>query len=153
MSKNGGKAVSTQASALPLVRVIQAKVSDLDKSMLLMVEAASGQQFWLTLPTSQAPALAHAAGLGFAAGQAERVRNHAMEAFNASWFELLRIPEEAGALAMSLTFGAGAILTFRLPSPMPQMMLETLQVASVTETRSLVASSPPEGDLGHHYKQ
>ncbi len=145
--------MSTPAPALPLVKVIEAKVSDLTKSMLLLVEAASGQQFWLTLPTSQAPALAHAAGLGFAADHSERVRNHAMVAFNASWFELLRIPEEPGALALSLTFGDGAILTFRLPSPMPQTMLETLQAATPRESPSMVGSSRPEGDLGHHYKQ
>jgi hypothetical protein len=153
IANSNGEALSMQARVLPLIRVIRTKVSDPDKSIRLLVEAASGQRFWVTLPTSQVPELAHAAGLGLAAEHSERVRNHAMVALNASWFELLRIPEEPGALVLSLTFGKGAILTFRLPSPMPQSMLETLQAASVTDAQSIAGSPPPGNDLGHHIKQ
>jgi hypothetical protein len=147
--------VNTAAPSLPLVRVIETKISDADKTMLLLVEAASGQKFWITLPLSQAPALTHAAGLAFAAEHSERVRTHAMVAVNTSWFELFRIPEEPGALALSLTFGDGAILTFRLPTPMPQSMLETLQAAKPRETEILVNPPAPEDDdeLDGHDKQ
>jgi len=121
--------MSDQIPGLPLVKVLEVKVMEPEKQLLMLVEAASGQNLWLMLPTSAAPFLARAAGLEFAAEREEQLRNHALTAFNASWVEFLSIPEEPGALAMSVTFGAGAMMTFRLPSPMPQTMLETLQVA------------------------
>lgn len=153
--------MSDQIPGLPLVKVLEVKVMEPEKQLLMLVEAASGQNLWLMLPTSAAPFLARAAGLEFAAEREEQLRNHALTAFNASWVEFLSIPEEPGALAMSVTFGAGAMMTFRLPSPMPQTMLETLQVAVVQKTSPLSAEEEDDDDdladgaedAGPFYKQ
>ncbi|MCB8881772.1 hypothetical protein ACELLULO517_16100 [Acidisoma cellulosilytica] len=154
--------MNAQVPGISLVRVVDIKISEPERLLLLQVEAASGQTFWLTLPTGEAPLLARAAGLGLGFDRDEQLRNHALKALNASWVEFLAIPEEPEALAMSVTFGSGATLTFRLPKPMPQTILETLQVALMKEAPQAPPSNPPphpgntaprEDEIIHHYKQ
>jgi hypothetical protein len=106
--------------------VIGSIVSEDGQHMLLKVRVPSGNEPVLAIPIEEATSLIDLAA--DALTQSDKVAGRGYEnrrAFTAAWFEVGR-DRSSGQATLSLTFGAGGVLTFLLPGSMPQQIHETL---------------------------
>lgn len=114
--------------ASEISRIDGGQISDDGNFLLLKMTQADGSEIVLAIPSSQMTSLVDMSALGLA--QAHKIKNPLSQekvAYKASWWELGR-DQPTESVILSLTFGAGGTLNFILPQPMPQAILDTLQV-------------------------
>jgi hypothetical protein len=120
--------VAKPIAAVALTKILGTMISDGGEYLMLHAEVHAGEPIWLSIPVGQATALAHAGGMAVAASSPGRMRDQAAPIFDVTRFEIGIPRGDSQAMVLSLTFGSGAILRFRLPAPMPQGILETLKM-------------------------
>jgi hypothetical protein len=117
-----------QVSAFPLGRIAGAKTTDDGQVMLLQTIQPDGQETIFGVPCDQLLSLVDMAALGLLqSNKATNVSSEQKTAFNVSWWEIGFVPLTKDVI-LSLTFGAGGRLDFRLATGMPEQILETLRV-------------------------
>ena len=118
----------TEIAAFAVTKVLGTMISSDRRYLLVHVDQSPGEPVWLSFPIDQAGNLAEAGGAGIAAIAPNVMDDGEKPSFDVSWWELGK-EVASDAMVLSLTFGKGATLHFRLLPPMPRAILETLQAA------------------------
>ena len=126
----------SEIPALGIEGVIGSFVTDDGQTMVLGVNIGDGKQAQLAIPKAETYKLVECAALSATQmHEPERLAGE-KQAFSTKWFEL-GLDDPTGDVVLSLTFGAGATLTFRLDQSMANQIRETLNTHLGDKTQPL----------------
>jgi hypothetical protein len=117
----------TQIAAVPIGRITGGDLTEDGQHLLVRTVAPDGKEVVLALHREQMLPLVDMAAFGFTkGGKTLKVSPDLKFSLEVSWWEL-SFERDTGRAILSLTFGAGGRLDFRLAPAMPEQILETLQ--------------------------
>jgi hypothetical protein len=114
-------------AAIPIKEVLGSETTDDGKHALVKTRHADGTEVTLAVPRDELFKFIDCFALW--AGQARSkagVPKEVKQVFETSWFDLGG--DATGSVVLSLTFGAGGTLSFRMPRSMAEQIRETLSV-------------------------
>ncbi len=131
----------TQVAAVPIGRIKGGELTEDGQHLLIRTVGPDGKEMLLAVDRDQLLPLVDMAAFGFTqGGKTLKVPQERKFSFDVSWWEL-SFERDSRRAVLSLTFGAGGRLDFRLAAAMPEQILETLQ-AHIAPPAPKRSSSP-----------
>ena len=114
-------------AAIIVSEVLGSQVTDDGQHAVIKARPSTGGEVNLAVPISELYKFIE--GFSLSATQVEkkaRQKSNVKPTFNTTWYEIGRTP--TNSVVLSLTFGAGAVLSFQMSRSMAEQMRETLIV-------------------------